>query len=897
MHKVQSSGGVAATAPRSIRPGPQLARFCAAGLGILLFASSALPSFAQNYLTQYSAAFGPTGMALDTVAGVTYLYVADESHGNVVKINVATGATVSTFGAGVQSAQPGQFGRPYGIAIDPTTHDLYVTERLNGRVQRINSTTGASVMMWGINDAAFNTSGTNTNAPNPTSPQGHFQEPIGVATDSSGHVWVVDHGNDRVQEFLVHQVNGAWAADNVTMWGSTGSGNGQFDHPYGAALDSAGNLWVADGANGRVQKFGGSGSYLGTLGGKGTSPGQFVIATWVSFDASGAIWVTSTNSDPQATTAADINNQWVSKFTASGNSGTFVSRFGGTYGSAAGQLELPFEVVVDASNKAYVSDYYNSRVQVFDLNAAPSGGTTSGGTTSGGTSSGGTSSGGTSTGGTSTGGTSSGGSTSGGTTSGGTTSGGSSSGGTTSGGTSTGGTSSGTGSTSISSVSIVSATAPAAGTYSAGDALQFTIQFSAPVTIKTPAAPNGDDGEDNDDIGDDASPFVSWTAVAASGQSADSGRATYHSGSGTAVLTFVYHVHGNDNAPGGISLGSAIGLPAGTTIVDASGNVLTSTQLTAHWPQNPLTGVVLVPANEAHGKDKDADNGNGKGKGKSDAKFVNLSSRIRISPGDASHATIVGFVVTGTSPQPVLVRAVGPSLSKLGVVDFLTSLSLQILDSSGHLVAKNGGWNNNALVAAVAAQVGAFNLNSGSGDSAVVVTLPPGAYTALIDGGKSAGTALLEVYDGGAADVDEEFVNISTRGFVDASGNLIVGLVVTGSTPKKVLVRAVGPGLTALGVPGVLADPSLQLRNSGGALVAQNNDWGTPQPIDASHPAASAQDITAADATVGAFPLAAGSKDAAVVVTLAPGAYTAVVTGANNTSGAVLVEAYQVPTP
>ncbi len=379
-----------------------------------------------------------------------------------------------------------------------------------------------------------------------------------------------------------------------------------------------------------------------------------------------------------------------------------------------------------------------------------------------------------------------------------------------------------------------------------------------------------------------------WSAVVASGQSADSGRATYHSGSGTAVLTFVYHVHGNDIAPSGITLGSTIGLPAGTMIVDASGNALTSSQLTLPWVQNPATGVVLLPANQMHGK--------GKPKGK-DAKLVNLSSRIRISPGDGAHATIIGFVVTGTAPQPVLVRAVGPSLAKLGVVDFLASLSLQIFDSSAHLVAQNGGWKNNPLVAAVAAQVGAFNLNANSGDSAVVVTLPPGVYTALIDGGKLSGTALLEVYDAGTADADEQFVNISTRGFVDANGNLIVGLVVNGSSPKRVLVRAIGPGLTALGVPGVLADPSLQLRDSGGALVGQNNDWGTPQPIDAAHPAAPAQEIIAADTAVGAFPLASGSKDAAALVTLSPGAYTAVVTGANGSSGAVLVEVYEVPAP
>jgi DNA-binding beta-propeller fold protein YncE len=886
MHNLISSQVAAAAAPRLPIPGLRARRLALFGAAALTFFGGVLPTFAQSYVTQYSAATGPTGMALDTVAGVTYLYVADEAHGNVLKLNAATGTTVATFGSGGQGDQPGQFGRPYGIAVDPATHDLYVTERLNGRVQRINSTTGASVFLWGTNDAGFNTTGQNVNPANPTSPQGHFQEPIGVAADASGNVYVVDHGNNRVQKFLVHQVNGAWTADNVAMWGTTGSANGQFDHPYGATLDSAGNLWVADGLNGRVQEFGPTGNYLGTLGSKGTADGQFVIATWVNFDATGALYVSSTNSDPQSTTAADINSQWISKFTVAGNSGTFVSRFGGTYGSNPGELKLPFDVVVDATNKAYVSDYYNSRVQVFDLTAAPAGGT-SGGSSSGGTSSGGT------TGGTTSGGTTSGGTT-GGTTSGGTTGGtssGGATGGTTGGGTpSTGGTSGGT-TTGSANVNVVSATPPANGTYRAGDALIATIHFSAAVRVSGVKVDSGDDDDsDEAEASADGSASIAWTAVPTAGITADTGELRYRSGSGTDTLTFWYHVHGNDSAPNGIALGTSIVLPSGGSITDANGQALSADQLTLHWAQNPLAGVMLVRANESNpGKGKDKN-------GAKHPKLINLSSRLRVEHGDAAHAVIIGFVVSGSASQSVLIRAVGPGLRAFGITDVLPNPALRVQDNAGRIIAQNNGWRNDANVRATGAAVGAFSLTQDSHDSALVTTLAPGAYTATVIGGDTSGMALVEVYDAddAASVADRQFVNISTRSFLEANDTLVAGFVVNGDSPKQVLVRAAGPALAALGLKGTLPDPALSVHNSTGAIVAQNDNWGTPQPLDSSHPAASLAEITTAAKSVGAFGFPAGSADAAVLVTLPPGAYTAVVTGNAGGSGMALVEVYEV---
>jgi hypothetical protein len=142
-------------------------------------------------------------------------------------------------------------------------------------------------------------------------------------------------------------------------------------------------------------------------------------------------------------------------------------------------------------------------------------------------------------------------------------------------------------------------------------------------------------------------------------------------------------------------------------------------------------------------------------------------------------------------------------------------------------------------------------------------------------------------------------VNISTRGFVDTGeGNLIAGFVVTGNAPKRVLIRGVGPGLSQFNVPGVVSDPMLRLYATGSsAVIAENDNWSAPQSVDASQVAATSADIAAASTATGAFPLPANSRDAAIVITLQPGQYSAVVSGLNSTTGAGLVEVYELSNP
>jgi hypothetical protein len=231
------------------------------------------------------------------------------------------------------------------------------------------------------------------------------------------------------------------------------------------------------------------------------------------------------------------------------------------------------------------------------------------------------------------------------------------------------------------------------------------------------------------------------------------------------------------------------------------------------------------------------------------------------------------------------------------VRDSLGQPVLVLRDSTGKTVAENDGWKNSSDISAAGDKVGAFRLNNGSRDAALLVTLTPGAYTAQVTANGN-GIVLLEVYDmvSGTQLSTEQIVNISTRGFVGTGDDVLVaGFVVTGSTPKRVLIRGIGPALAAFGVPGVLQDPVLRLYSANGTNpIAQNDNWEAPQPIGAQVAATAAQ-ITAASTAAGAFPLGAGGKDAAMIVTLPAGNYSAVVSGASNGTGAGLVEVYELP--
>jgi hypothetical protein len=263
------------------------------------------------------------------------------------------------------------------------------------------------------------------------------------------------------------------------------------------------------------------------------------------------------------------------------------------------------------------------------------------------------------------------------------------------------------------------------------------------------------------------------------------------------------------------------------------------------------------------------------------ARLVNLATRTLV--GGTAGAPIAGFVLGGTGTKRMVVRAVGPGLAAFGLTGTLPDPNVAAL-SGGAVIASNENWH--AADAAVFAAVGAFALPSGSSDAALVTPLTGGAYTTVVGANGGSGLALLEVYDGQAENAAVSLVNMSTRAFVGTGdGVLIPGFAVTGSGQVRLLVRAVGPTLADFGVEGALADPELTLF-SGPTAIGANDNWGA---------AANAAEIAAATRQAGAFLLPPNSRDAAVLVSLRAGTYTARIAGVGGTSGTALVEIYTVP--
>ncbi len=270
----------------------------------------------------------------------------------------------------------------------------------------------------------------------------------------------------------------------------------------------------------------------------------------------------------------------------------------------------------------------------------------------------------------------------------------------------------------------------------------------------------------------------------------------------------------------------------------------------------------------------------------SDGTLRNLSTRGAVGAGDRN--LIAGFIVGGSSPKKVLVRAVGPSLSQFGLSGVIANPELTLYRGNT-VVERNDNWGGNAAIAAASSAVGAFALNANSLDAAITTTLAPGAYTASVSGvSGSTGVALVEVYDVDNIDpfTPQKVLNLSTRGEVGTGERvLIAGFVVNGSAPKKLLIRAVGPSLASFGVAGVLADPVLRILQ-GTAVVRENDNWETGN---------TSAIVSEASVKAGAFALPSGSKDAAILLTLPPGTYTAQVTGVANSTGVALVEVYEIP--
>lgn len=255
-------------------------------------------------------------------------------------------------------------------------------------------------------------------------------------------------------------------------------------------------------------------------------------------------------------------------------------------------------------------------------------------------------------------------------------------------------------------------------------------------------------------------------------------------------------------------------------------------------------------------------------------------------------ACLVAAGAAGAAPEPgpggrLLLRAAGPSLLPFGVEPALPDPRLTLF-AARSAIAENDDWGrtpDRARIAATAAELGAFPWPEDSRDAAIEVHLEAGPYTAHVRGAaKDRGVVLAELYHPTPQRL--RLLNLSARSHISASNVvLIAGFALAGDGARTVLIRAVGPSLAAHGVSDVLPDPVLSLYERQ-TLLLTNDDW-TAAP--------NAADLVTSTHDAGAFPLPSGSRDAALLVTLMPGTYTAHVRGATGATGEVLLEIYAVP--
>jgi hypothetical protein len=255
--------------------------------------------------------------------------------------------------------------------------------------------------------------------------------------------------------------------------------------------------------------------------------------------------------------------------------------------------------------------------------------------------------------------------------------------------------------------------------------------------------------------------------------------------------------------------------------------------------------------------------------------LANISTRMRVGVGE--DVLIGGLIIQGSQSKKIILRAIGPSLAASGVANAMADPVLALNNSSG-VIASNNDWTSSSQAGEIIASGLA---PSDARESAIIATLSPGTYTAVVSGYQSGqGVGLVEAYelDGNGT----RLVNISTRGQVGVSDDVMIGgLIVQGSNAKRAIVRAIGPSLATGPSPvaGALADPVLELRDNSGALMASNDDWvNSPQYSE----------IVA----TGLPP--PDTRESAIIVTCGAGNYTAIVRGVNNTTGIALVEVYDL---
>lgn len=668
---------------------------------------------------------------------------------------------------------------PISLAVD-NSGNVFVADTGNSTIRKITSG-GVVTTFAGTAGSVGSVDGTGSAA--------RFQNPYGIAVDSAGNIYVSDTGNATIRKIT----SGGVVTTLAGLVGNAGSTDGtgsaaRFWGPSGLAVDSSGNIYVADSSGWTIRKVTPVGvvtTLAGTAGSSGSSNGTGSVARFyypqgVAVDNAGSVYV------------GDNNNSTIRKITSSGVV-TTIAGTAGVAGSADGtgsaaRFNYPWGVAVDSAGNIYVADWYNHTIRKI---------TSSGVVT------------------------------------------------TLSGLVGVAGSSDGAGSTAR-FYNPTGVAVDSGGTVYVADTNNSTIRRGVlPLAVITsPTIASGTAGQ-----------AFAYTATF-------SGAPTSYSATGL---------------PSGLSIDAASGVISGTP--NSAGTYIITLRATNGAGTSSTTFILTIVAAAL---------------GEVPTRLTNLSVRIGAGTGDST--LIVGFVVGGSATsgtKPLLIRAVGPTLASYGVTGTLIDPNLELIaQGASTALASNDNWSGAAQITSVGNTLGAFPMMSAlSKDAALYLTPAGGVYTAKVTGvGGTSGIALAEIYDASStayAATTPRLINVSARAQVGTGdGVLIAGFVVDGAASRTVLIRAVGPTLGTYGVGGVLADPQLELTktvNNATVVVATNDNW-----------AGDAQ-ITSVGTAVGAFSLSsASSKDAAILVTLPPGVYSAKASGVGNTTGVALIEVYEV---
>lgn len=713
------------------------------------------PACAQsNYATPYTFAFlagtpgssgsldgtgagarfdQPFGLAVDSTGNV---YVADKANDVIRKITPS--GVVTTFaglagniGSTDGSATDARFNQPTGVAIG-SGGDIYVTDTANNTIRKITTAGVVSTLAGKASNGPGVTDGTGSAA--------LFSSPSGITVDSSGNLFITDAANNSIRKITQAGVVTTVAGTPPNAGSADGTGVGvTFDQPLGIAVDSSGNIYVADSQNDMIRKIvPGTTVTVSTLAGEADSQGsadgkgplaRFKNPRGVAIDSSGNLYVT------------DTGNSVIRKVAPDGT----VTTLAGTpldFASSAGTgpaalFDIPTGIAVDGSGNLYVSDELGYTISK--------------------------------------------------------------------------------GSQATAAAPTLSQQ-PASQTIASGH----TVVFHADA-IGLPA------------------PSYQWDL---------NGHAIANGGGIAGATGPTLVVSGVEQANAGTY---------SCTVSNASGTA----------QSQPANLTVVATPDPGH--------------------LTNISCRATVGTG--SQILITGFAVGGagtSGTESLLIRASGPALDSFNVQGTLSDPSLELFSGTS-VLGSNDGWGGTTQLIDKAAAVGAFPwVNASSHDAALLETLASGAYTAQISGASGdSGVALAEIYDatpsGAYTTATPHLINISARVQVGIGDNiLIVGFVIGGSTSSTVLIRASGPALAGFGVASPLADPLLGLF-SGSTRLGSNFGWGGDP------------EIASTAKTVGAFAWTnVASEDSALLVTLPPGAYTAQVSGAIDDTGIALIEVYEV---